>query len=86
MKKTILILSVTTLTVAFGATAFFMGTGKSKQIQNDPTPKFTTASLQTIEKEQSQVSVPTDTIKAKNQVMRLTVLLMTVHINNTLIC
>ncbi len=64
MKKTILILSVTTLTVAFGATAFFLGTGKSRQVKNDPSPQFTTASLQTFEKEQQTVSVHTDTNKA----------------------
>jgi len=64
MKKTLLILTVATLTAAFGGTAFFFGTGKSKQIQNDPTPKFTTASFQTVELGQPTLSLPTDTNKA----------------------
>lgn len=61
--KTILILSVTTLTVAFGATAFFLGPGKSKQIQNDPTQQFATLSLPTVKKEQTTASFPVDTSK-----------------------
>ena len=54
MKKTILILTVTTLTAAFGATAFYFGTEKSKA-------QATTQTADAVQTEQVIIIEPTDT-------------------------